>query len=355
MKKNIYLIALLLSSAFFFSCDSDEPNNDGGTYTPDKNLTSTQIIELLQEAIETTKKEQKATETVTRNSDNKKATEKYEIDLVAKKILFMYHINSKTGSDILTDMLYLEDASAYTYEYYNGRESYDVEYMNDYILKNMKLADILDIDLELNFNVANWSVSGNKLLGVVEESSLDEGESYRINVTLDAKKRLKQIEIKEVYINDQTPSTYETTYNYQYSANPQLPKNFTKDMFTRLPQQYIYINWGGSLGTDKYWSDYIYNDGADFSISSLYEAPTIAGKVPVFYEDAAFTQSTGSVYYYGDVNSNWRLYYYAPTDGKTIYAKWINESEVVIPHNTPVKEEAKSPFDILKQKINRIQ
>lgn len=319
----LQLFCLLSTGLLFISCQ-DEPE----IYTPDKNLTSSQIIQLIYEAFDATNSEIKVTEVI---SSDDLTFQKTEVDRSTKRALFTYHSRHQADDELsLKDLQYVEGDSKYEYNLIYDEESFTLRYTEDlfwdstFFYKTLLLLKPEEYD--------SWTVSGDKLIGTIAHtisynpSSDEDKDSATLTQTinLDNKKRFKQVEFETSYLSVRM----KTLIKYQYTANPKIPDEFSKDFFTRIPQYALHINWGNRNGTKKYLSENTdrYEDIVHFSISRQ-DAPVVEGKVPVFYEDALFRFKIESTRY--DANGEWYLSYSIPYDssGKTIYAKWIPISE----------------------------
>jgi hypothetical protein len=105
------------------------------------------------------------------------------------------------------------------------------------------------------------------------------------------------------------------------------------------------VNWGGTYGTDTYYTNY---DWADENlkyfnigkIGNLGETPTVAGKMPLFFYDEACTQlilddwnkTNFSAEYDHSENSEYYWFFNgclsSETDGATVYVQWEDAETV---------------------------
>lgn len=317
MKKTnlILFFSLLTASLFFASCNQDELE----VFTPNKNLTNAQIIQLIDEAEKITDRQQKATVTIQQNENSYRA----EIDLIAKKALSQRYIKQEKGENLLVNLFYIEDGSSYEYDFDDNKKSYELRYVEDAFWFDIELSEIGYDD---DFEEYEWKVSGNKLISTLSEKTEGEEYSLTIAITLDGNKRFKLIEFTVDSNKPENNLNYRASY--EYTANPKLPKGFSKDQFIRVPEGLLHIEWGQPYGKMRYVSDDTDNNSFVFSISDD-QAPTVAGKLPEFYEDAQFKNKITSVFYDIDDKKDWWLNYSFPVDikEKTIYAKWIPASE----------------------------
>jgi hypothetical protein len=338
MHKNIFKIFVLVFGCItvFTTCNRDEPNQD--------DLISEQIIARICEANTKLFAEKEISISHTTKDYFIFGTElwferKMEVNLSAKKSFAVLKSN-----DVFEDFHYYDETTHYCFQSATDTEpetsisekistgywkyySWDLPYLQDTMVKT----------------IGKWREENGKF--VVDNPYTGTVEEYRGSkyyLTLSENNKYLKFEIKSA-----TGENLQTS-DYSYTANPVFPAEYQQAQFSAVKQYSVNVNWGGTYGTDTYYSDYTWDEDNRkyFNIGKIGtwgNCPKVAGKLPLFYYDEAHTQlilddmeKTNFYvdYDYDDSYENLGYYWffngflYPETDGITVYVQWEDEETV---------------------------
>ena len=253
----------LLFIAVFVSCETPEifEDDDNGLFVPQSDMTQSQIVELLEEALKNTNSSDEITYAF-RDSSNRRRNSPYpqfdeplivdnfhSLNKQAQKILEVYN----NHNDGITTFRYVNN-----FDVYNG---YTYLEQND-VFYSSKLDDVywshLDFYIDtivLNIDRYIWTINEKCFVGKFEVfiSGYDDVVSEVLEIVL-----TKDLKINNFHSNIKMGNTYyERECSCTYIANPMMLQGYNISDFSPVPQYEVKIIWKD--GTENIFYTY-YDD-----------------------------------------------------------------------------------------------
>ena len=316
-------LSILCILCLLFACnDAIIEESDDGLFVPQTDMTHSQIVDLLEQAIKNTTSSDEISYTIrdTTSSNN----ENY-YNLTREPIIEVIISFNKQMQKSLE--LFKDDSNGIKFYFVDGCDNY-ICHLGDILLKN-KLTDIywpciLGIstdDFDFNFNKYTWIIEGKRFIGQFEGAfpSITGFSSFtevlEINLT-------KDLKINSYHSNRQVDNLMYTSYykrkcSCTYTANPTMPQGYHVSNFSPMLQYEVKIIW---------------ENGKD---NIFYAADNGSGQ-----ENYTFYPYEVSRYY--NTNQVLQLFYDANymkaveipvivTENVTFYAKWVDYDKIVNP------------------------
>ena len=301
----LFMPVFALCAAIFTSCDKKgELKSDDDLFVPPSDMTQEQIVDLLGNAIKATISSDLISYTYKYTTNAYPLSGEWEED-------YSYSLSRQTQKSL--EVLKYEDYLQFcfidgynVYQYFQtGSESYKAKLADIYWLPYHIVIGQNDFDL-LNDNYI-WTINGPRITGKVEgffptlTGFFEFHKKMEITLTNDLK-------IKDFYNLIQVgDSFHKKKCSCTYSANPQMPQNYSIFDFNPLPQYEVKIVWED--GTENIFYTYYHAETGIhlFSPSMIYLEPP-PGKVVQLFYDANYTQPVENQIVVADT---------------TFYAKWV--------------------------------
>jgi hypothetical protein len=296
-KTTLWLLLAVMAIAISCQQDPDQPDNEPNTYTPPAHLSDAEIRTLLNEALQAffnaTELTDSETYTYTQGAHSTIEKSTLSFNCNEKKQLTASYANDGKS----TVFTYVEDFTSYSYNVYPDNLSHQ---LTDAYWAPSRFYDVNTAGEAFNVfdGYDSWTVEGNRLVG----TGVSADASSKIEVTLYADKTIHTLKIGIVYNLEETKvETMDAVVTY--TAHPALPSGFTKSAFTPAKQHRLKVIWGEGYGENLFYTEYTRErvcaggcpdddfDGSIFLTNIMKYAPSVAGKKPVFYRDAAFTDA----------------------------------------------------------------
>ena len=307
----------LVFIAVFISCDKSETleDDDNGLFVPQLDMTQSQIVELLEEAIKNTNSSDEITYTF-RDSTNRNNSYPY-FQLSEPSITDHFYSLNKQAQKSLEVHRYHNDGSM-IFRYVDGFNNYDgyIHLEFDDKLDKSMLDDMywlcLDYHTETigftaNIDRYTWTIEGKSFIGKLETLlPLTSGHS-KASETLEMV-LTKNLKINNFYSNNQMSNLYyEREFSCAYIANPMMLQGYSISDFNQIPQYEVKIIWEDET-ENVFYTYYDENSGACIFHSSMVHIYFPNKFLRLFY-DANYTDlfDTAEIV----------------TENMTLYAKWV--------------------------------
>ena len=308
-----FIVMTILIYGSFISCDkTTEPiDDDNGLFVPQSNMTQSQIIELLENAIKNTISSdeisytEKDSSSMYRNPPYGQLGEPSTID-------HLYSLNKQAQkllevcnylNDGVTEFRYVDD-----FNVYNGYTNLQL----DDKFYRAKLDDVYwshqdfnITDFELNCDKYTWIIKEKCFIGKFE-ATLPATSGYPdVNETIEII-LTKDLRLNRMYSNLQIGDLYrERGFSFTYTAMPMMPQGYSISDFTPIPQYEVKIIWenGSENSFYTYYEEQLFHTSM---VDLYYHYP---GKFLRLFYDANYTnlfEATEII-----------------TENVTLYAKWV--------------------------------
>ncbi|MDR1864297.1 MAG: hypothetical protein LBR08_01870 [Bacteroidales bacterium] len=287
--------------------DDGDKDKTADLFVPDKNLTAEQRSDLIREAVLLTSDAEELTVVLTgKNADYSHARKKIsELNRKTRKFLSLEY--NDASNDVIGTLSYIDGFTELYMHSSSAKYRFDLtDAYWDRLMVVEELREIADMAGGFSWQVsdtvltANWTGDGGGI----------------ITVTLDAARKIKNVQFENTYDGDKKDQWQLTA---KYTAAPVLPVGYGAGDFATVTQHSLKVIWGTSDGKNYgentfYITSGSWQGGKPSPYIELRKLtgyfPEVPGKKPEFYTDANFSQSVAGV----NLSS----------ENAIIYAKWVN-------------------------------